>query len=422
MESDHRRTLAQNLLRQLLEQARREEEREHASGERLRTLIRAGRMAQLGPAQLAEASGLSRPGIYEVQRRRAEGPVDGLDEIVLAAIGAAGASTRTALVGALGLPESQVSRAIERLAAEDAISFALAGYDEATNEQILLVSASGEEVLDLHLRRALSSSRELWTAYLAVDHEEAPCLAEAAKARLGPHRTAWLAAATRSDMTSPEIALAFDVPDSIALFNEAGRVWHDLRRGEGLDPKPPRFTAVVAPRIRSSVLESFGRAAAGAAPEAQHTILRAVMDATPEADERTLCIRALTESAWALRRSVAQPKRPPDLVNGEVTFAELQAVAGLQLDPPREKIQRPLAQALELATDRLGPFPGGRLGDFRQPGASPNLVEEVIPTHADLVAIARGAGEAVGFAQVATDGKVDAAETIRAVAMPDSKP
>lgn len=423
MESEYRRTVAKDLLRHLLEQARREEERERATGERLRTLIRAGRkMANLGPAQLAEASGLSRPGIYEIQDRRAQGPVEGLEEILLAAIGAAGATTRTALVQALGLPEIQVSRAIERLAAGGSISFARAGYDEETNTEILLLSSSGEQSLDIHLRRARSSAPELWTAYLAVDETEALGLAEEAKSRLGPHRTALLPAGTRNDMTTPEIALSFDVPDAVALFNEAGRVWHDLRQVIGLDPSAPRIAAVVAPSIRSSVLESFGRSAAQAAPKAEAEIMQAVVNATAEVDERTLCVRALTEAAWALRRSVEQGKRPPDLDNGEAAFAEWQTVAVLELDKPRERIQQSLVQALERATDRLGPLPARRLGRVRDPGAAPTVVEGVEPTHADLIAIARSAGEAVGFAQVATDGKIDAAETVRKMTTPRSSP
>ncbi len=413
---DYRRTIAHDLLRQLLEEAPRDEEREQAIGERLRALVRAGRVAGLGPAELAEAAGISRPGVYDIQRRRAQGPVEGLEEIVLAAIGSAGATTRTALSASLGLPEAQVSRAIESLYADGTISFALAGYDTATNEEVLLLSPSGEELLDARLRRLLSSKPDSWTAYLALNRAEADRIAEAAKATVGRHRTALIPESTRSDMTGPELALSFDVADSTALFNEAARVWQQLRDELGLGPTPPYFTALVAPRVRSSVLEAFGRGAADAAPEAQRVIMRAVIDATPNADERTLCVRALTEAAWAMRRSVSQEKRPPRLDNGDAAFAELQAVAGLQVDEPREKIQQSLAQALERATDRLGPLPGRGLAQFRQPGAPPSEVREVTPVHDDLVAIARRAGEAVGFAQLATAGKVNAAETVRTIA------
>ncbi len=414
--TSYRRTAGQDLLRQLLEDARRREEHVQASAERLRTLIRAGELAGLKPSQLAEASGLSRPGIYEVRRGRAQGPIEGLEDIVLAAIGAAGGTTRTALRDSLRVPEEQVNRAIARLGAEGAISFGLAGYGREFDQEVLLLSVSGEEILDHRLRRLLSSKPESWTAYIAVDEGEAQGLAEAARQHVGRHRTALLPSTTRSDMRSPELALSFDVSDEVALFNEAARVWHTVREAQNLPPTPPRFTAFVAPQARSSVLESFGRAAAEVVPEADHPIMRAVAESAADEDDRDVCIRGLTEAASALRRSVSQSEPPPRLANADAAFAELQAVVGLRLDEPREKIQRALSEALERATERLGPFPGGRAAAVREPGELPNIVEEVKPTHADLVAIAQAAGRAVGYAHLATDAAVNAVEAVREVA------
>jgi len=415
-QTSYRRTIALDLLREFLEEARRQAEREQAHGERLRTLIRAGKMAGLGPAQLAEASGLSRPGIYEVLRRETQGPVSGLEEIVLAAIGAGGATTRASLRGALRVSESRIDQAIEHLAQIGAISFGAAGYWPGTEQEIILLSPNGEEILDHHLRRALSSRREGWTAYMAVAEDEAGRLADAATKLFGRNRTALLPSNVRSDMMSPELGILFDVADPVGLFNEAARAWHDLRTEAGLDPRPVHITAFSPPRIRSGVLEAFARAAANEVPQRNRAIMRAVADAAQSADERTLCIRALTEAAWALRRAVDQPSRPRELSNGEAAFQELQAVAGLRLDGPRERIKEPLARALERATDRLGPIPAGRRGSFRKPNEDPHVVEGVAPSHADLVEIARAAGEALGSAHNATEGEVDVVEAVKAIA------
>lgn len=393
---NHRRTIARDLLRELLAETRREQERAHATGERLRALVRAGRHAGLGPAELAEASGLSRPGIYEVQRRSSQGPVDGLDEIVLAALGAEGATTAHALASVLGVSEQAVGEAIARLAAAGTVALATAGYGGTTATEIVRLSSAGEELLEEQMGHVLSRRPEQWTAYLSVAPAEQDALFEAAEQRFGSNSTALLSTNVRRDMGSPEIAITFDVADVVGLVNAAAAAWHDLRESLGLPQQPVRIAAYVPPSVRSEVLEAFGRGMLDRLDPDEREVTRLLADARPTVDEHDICVRALTEAAWALRRAVGESARPPELSTGDAAFEELSAVVSIVLDEQLAGARKALVDALDLAIERLGPFPGGRLGHFRAPGHSPHVVEAITPTHRDLVSIARSSGEAVG--------------------------
>jgi DNA-binding MarR family transcriptional regulator len=403
----HRPQAARDLLRELLDDARRQAEREKANADRLRVLVRAGGLGGLSAAQLAEASGLSRPGVYEVRSRRATGPVEGLEQIVLASLGAAGPTTRTALVEALGVSEDQLSAAIDQLVTRGAVSFGLAGYEGSRQQEILILGPHGEAMLGDELERTWHRRPAQWVAYLAVTEDEGPALLAAAENRFGSRRVALLPESVRRDMESPELAITFDVGDAVELFNAAADAWHELRNDAALVPSVVRMTAFSAPRLRSEVLEAFGRGISDAYPHLERQIMRAVADAAPEHDEMTVCTRALTEAAWALRQSVDQDKRPSHLADSEAAFRELQPVAGLPLDAARDPIKKALVRALEIATDRFGPFPAGRLSE--------RIAQEVRPTREDLIEVARASGSAVGYAHAATSGKIDAVAAINTV-------
>ena len=70
----------------------------------------------------------------------------------------------------------------------------------------------------------------------------------------------------------------------------------------------------------------------------------------------------------------------------------------LHLPEPDETIQTPAVEAIRLAAERLGPFPGGQLGSFKGPDADPHIVDEVEPTDDDLIQMASTAGKAVNAA------------------------
>lgn len=417
----HRRELAQEMVIELIGEARREVEREGAREERVRALVRAGKAVGLKPTQLGEAAGLSRQAVYETQGREASGPTQDLESIVLATV-AAGATTRAALASTLRMDEAAVSAAIDGLRGRGAIGFASAGYEGGASTEIILLSREGEWFLEDLLRRAAHARPEGWAAYLMVDEAEAQPLLQAAEERFGRNRTALLPPTTREDMGSAELAISFDVGDQVGLFNAAADAWYSLRADLGLEPVPPRIAAFSPPRVRSVTLEAFARGTAAAAPKLERRALRLAADAQPQGGELDLCVRALCEGAAALRLAAGAKPLAAELRDGEAAFAELQAASGLQLDAPREAIQRALIPALERATARLGPFPGGGMASFRAPGEAPHIVDEVNPSPADLVAIAGDAGRAVGFAQLALGAEVDALEAIRRVSGLRSRP
>jgi hypothetical protein len=288
------------------------------------------------------------------------------------------------------------------------LAFAAAGYDSATMQETVILTPEGETLVTDELRRVINSRPELWTAYIAVDENEASALLAAAEKRFGADRTALLSARTRGDMRSPELAIAFDVADQVGLFNEAATAWHELRTELSLAPVAVTIIAFSPPRLHSAALEALGRGMVEANSELESKVKRAVADAKPQIDERTVCVRALTQAARAMRRSLEQDRPPPELSDSELAFTELQAVEGMHLDPAREEIQTALVSALRRASDRLGPYPGGRLGSFRGPEDQANVVEEIAPTPSDLVEIARTAGRALGHAHASSDGRLDA--------------
>ncbi len=134
--------------------------------------------------------------------------------------------------------------------------------------------------------------------------------------------------------------------------------------------------------------------------------------------ERDLVGRLLTAAARAMRRSVDQAS-PAPIASGTEAFAELQAVRGagrsrpaprrsglrgLRLARARERGQLELVEALELASDRLGPLPAGGPGQVKAPDAAPRLVEGVDPAPDELAGMAAHAGAALGhFATARSD-------------------
>jgi hypothetical protein len=62
----------------------------------------------------------------------------------------------------------------------------------------------------------------------------------------------------------------------------------------------------------------------------------------------------------------------------------------------RKRGQLELVEALELASDRLGPLPAGVLGQVKAPDAAPPLVAGADPTPDELASMAAHAGAALG--------------------------
>lgn len=131
------------------------------------------------------------------------------------------------------------------------------------------------------------------------------------------------------------------------------------------------------------------------------------------ASEAELAGRCVTMAALALRRAVGNDGEPRPIVDGDSAFAELEPAAGALARMGQVPVKQAAVAALDLAVERLGPLPGGRLGSVRAPGAVPVIVEGRGPTGSDLVEMTRSAGEAVGAA--GAESFVDAAQLVRRV-------
>ena len=214
----------------LMDEARRKTELERAAADRLRTLIRAGVIGLKAP-DLATASGLSRPGIYEVLKSKPSTPIPNLDEIILVVLGANGRATRSELSSGLRLPPGEVDAAVARLLANGTIVHAHAGYDGPQLDEVLLLGRGGEGLLAGELRRGGSRRNDGWTIYLAVNADEAHDLFRVIIAGLGDRHAQLLPANVRTDMRSPEIALRLDVDDELSLHNLAADIWTRAGRG-----------------------------------------------------------------------------------------------------------------------------------------------------------------------------------------------
>src|SRR4051812_26919173 len=250
---------------------------------------------------MAEAAGLSRQAVYDALRRRSGGNAEGIEALVVAMVAAGGATSRTALASALGIPELDVSIIVDRLQSQGALSSASAGYSPGTHTESILMGPEGDRLLQDLLRRALSARPEHWTAYLALDPGEVDGLVAAAEQRYGSSRATLIPIGTIRNMAVPELALAFDVGDEVALFNEAATAWHALREGLGLAPRPAQVVAFSPPRGRLLALEAFGRGIAEVEPKLERRAMRAIVDARGRGSELTTCVGSLTAAANALR-------------------------------------------------------------------------------------------------------------------------
>ncbi len=127
--------------------------------------------------------------------------------------------------------------------------------------------------------------------------------------------------------------------------------------------------------------------------------------------ERDLVARLLTAAARAMRRAVDQESPPAPIASATEASDELQAVRGagrsrpalrrsglrgLRLERARERGQLELVEALELASDRLGPLPAASLGQGERSGRRQPMVEGLYPTPEELAGMAAHAGAALG--------------------------
>ncbi|MDA0182908.1 hypothetical protein OJ997_21530 [Solirubrobacter phytolaccae] len=393
---DEQRAIGRQHLQVQLEQARRDEERARVAAERLRVAIRAARSGGIPVVRIAELTGMTRPGVYDVLNRTSSHGVEGLDDLVVATIAAMGGASVTVLAERLGVPEVAVAESVRRLASDDSLLLAAAGYGEDL-QQFVLLGPLGLERLTAQIARESRPRGRDWAVYFEIDSLEAAGLERAARARFG-ERTAVLPVGTLRAQTAPELAVALPASDLVDAMNQAAAAWQRLRDDVDLPATAMRVAAVIPPATRSGALDAFVAGLLEGDPELYESVHRLLPDLAESDEDREIAIRALTEGATALRRSLDHPEQAPVLDSGDAAFAEWTTAAHLRLDPDRERIQEPLVAALDLATERLGPFPGGRLGHFKPPDGVPKTVPDVEPSDEDLHAIALLAGTTVGRA------------------------
>jgi hypothetical protein len=382
--------------------------------------VRLGRAVGLSVAEMERMSGYTRQTLYSAlrtaereTRRRPHHPRSTVSQHVLVALCfLRGEVPLRELAGRLNLPAEGIARALRTLHAEHLCELVWANPAEGVETMIARPTAEGRRTLrslfnDLYLRRP-----DGFTVYLAVEPGEELPVADAARQILSAHEHTLIAASVApSKMTTPELALTVHAPTSRVAVSIAADLWSEIRHKAGLAESIARIVDVhfptAPPAAESGVIDAFWQGIRENAGDDDEELIAARLRYRGGVDERSLACRSLTSAARALRRSVGNEGDPRPINDGEAAFGELIPVSGLPLDRTRTPIKRTVQQALELGSECLGPFRGGELGSFREPGGRPRMVERLQPTQQQLEEIARLAGKAVGLA--AKHGYVDPA-------------
>ncbi|MGI8622993.1 MAG: hypothetical protein ACR2NB_05790 [Solirubrobacteraceae bacterium] len=380
-----------------------------------------GSAVGLGASEMQRVGGCSRQTIYNVLRAdRLEPPELDLElEMLACALAFDGESATAVIADRLRVDLGGAVRAAGRLVARDEIAAAARPVLPAT---LVAATERGEGRLREVLDEVLRSRPEGIAVYLFVaTDEEGRALERTAEALIAHQEHVLLdASIAPSTMRGPELALVVHAASMRSALEIAEDVWNDLRDRADLAPALMRVASILPPAaleaLPSDVLDAFVAGIVSTAPRrASDAARRARNRFDGRARERELAARCLTAAASSLRLALGRPSGAPAISDGDRAFGELSVVADLHLDADRERIQRPLVRALDLACERLGPVAGGRLGSVRAPGARPAEVESVHPTEQDLAAMAEDSGAAVGAA--AALGVIDTGNVALSVAL-----
>ena len=228
----------------------------------------------------------------------------------------------------------------------------------------------------------------------------------------------WVAPST---MVGPEFAFTVNAPTIRRALDVARDVWREVQAARGLPFTEPVIANVIpaggrAP-VMSTVLDAFIEAIIDSGAPNGAEVREARDGFGGAASEAELAGRCVTMAALALRRAVGNESDPRPVLDGDSAFAEYVPASGAMVRVGQVPVKNAAIAALDLAVERLGPLPGGRLGSLRAPGAPPVIVHNQTPSGSELTQMARFAGEAVGFA--AADSYVDAAQVVRRVVAGD---
>jgi DNA-binding MarR family transcriptional regulator len=374
--------------------------------------VQLGRAVGLSMSEMQRLTGLARQTLYRhlepegAKERRPASPQAAIEVMLLLA--AEGNYASPAVLGRrAGLTPEPVTRVITDLEPDGLCTVRRDPYSslEAAPTPATYV-ALREHFDDLFLRRP-----DAIGVYVLVPEERQAAVAQAAREILWHHEHVVMPQSTApSVMAGPEIAVMINAPTirrAIAIVRD---IWAVVLARAGMGFFEPVITNVIPPGtqplVRSDVLDAFLEGVIDSGAPNGNTLRERRARYSGGPSDAALAGRCVTIAALALRRTVGNDGDPRPIIDSDSAFAELQPAHGVPVHPDATEIKRSAVAALELATDRLGPLPGGRLGSYRAPGRAPNVVKEVRPTGSELTDMARLSGEAVGAA--ATLGALDA--------------
>lgn len=207
-----------------------------------------------------------------------------------------------------------------------------------------------------------------------------------------------------SMMIGPELALPVNAPTIRRALGIAASIWEKLTEGTAIEGTPAQVANVIPPGGKplaaepSLVLDAFLERILDAGGKDVDALRELRAEYSGGASEAELAGRCVTVAALALRRAVGNKKEPRAIRNGDEAFVEWEPARLVPTTEEAVPVKKAAVEALDLAIERLGPIPGGRLGSFRRPGGDPNIVATFEPSTSDLVRMAELAGTAVGAA------------------------
>jgi len=378
-----------------------------------------GRAVGLSMSEMQRVTGLARQTLYRQlppegpSERNPSRPQASIEVLMLLAAEADYGSP--ALIGRrAGLSPSLVTGVLVDLDGEGLCAVRRDGYASLEAAPIAATYLSLREHLDdLYLRRPDAIS-----VYVRVPEDQQQAFSRAASTVLATHEHVVMPRSTApSMMVSPELAFKVNAPTIRRALAVTRDVWDDVLKEVGLDSSEPVITNVIPPGsqplVASDVLDTFLEGLVDTGASNGDAVREVRAHFSGGVSEAELAGRCVTMAALALRRIVGNDGEPRPIVDGDSAFAELEPAHAVPARKEGSKVKKAAVAALELATDRLGPLPGGRLGSFRAPGQSPRVANEVRPTSSDLLDMARLSGEAVGAA--AGLGTLDALPAMRHV-------
>jgi hypothetical protein len=250
---------------------------------------------------------------------------------------------------------------------------------------------------DLYLRRPDTIS-----VYVRIPVLRPADFERAADAVMAQHEHVVIPQASApSVMAGPELAFPVNAPTIRRALAITRELWRDVLQTLDLDFSEPSIANVIPPGsqplIRSDVLDSFLESAIDSGAPNGDGLREVRARFAGGIGEPALAGRCVTGAARALRRALGNEGDPRPIVDGDSAFAELQPAFGVPVDRQLQPIKDAVVAALELATERLGPIPGGRLGSYRAPGQRPAVVEAAAAEADDLREMARLSGQAMAL-------------------------